>query len=159
MLIQVLIKNYQNHTVADWDSMGRVVTQTRGRAFQTLCRVFDFLLSLQNPSVWKGRASVLKQALGRVFCSREFMKIWSVKSTIYSLQSSVINLFNLHFINNTYIYSLRHTTSYIPICCISYLCKIAKIWFNNQYPKKIKRQRKEEEVLTESKIWQLNTGI
>ena len=41
-------------TVTDWDSMGRVVTQTRGRAyqtlgsvFQTLGRAFDFLLSLQ----------------------------------------------------------------------------------------------------------------
>ena len=27
------------------------------------------------------------------------MKIWSVKCTSYSLQSRVINLFNLHFIN------------------------------------------------------------
>ena len=25
-----------SYTVADWDSMGRVITQTRGRAFQTL---------------------------------------------------------------------------------------------------------------------------
>ena len=34
-------------TVADWDSMARVVTQTRDRAFQKLGRAFDFLLSLQ----------------------------------------------------------------------------------------------------------------
>ena len=34
-------------TVADWDSMGCVVTQTRDKAFQTLARAFDFLLSLQ----------------------------------------------------------------------------------------------------------------
>ena len=55
------------NTVADWDSIGRVTTQTRDRAFQTLGRVFqtlgralDFLLSLL--------LSVLKKALGRVFC-------------------------------------------------------------------------------------------
>ena len=51
------------NTVADWDSIGRVTTQTRDRAFQTLGRVFQTL----------GRAldfllSVLKKALGRVFC-------------------------------------------------------------------------------------------
>ena len=113
MLIQVLIKNYQNHTVADWDSMGRVVTQARAfqtlnRAFQTLNRAFDFFLSLQKPSIWKGRLSVSKHALGRAFCSTEFMKIWFVKSTVYLLQSSVINVFNLHFISKTYNYSLRH---------------------------------------------------
>ena len=41
-------------TVADWDSMGRAVTQTRGRAFsilsrvfQTLSRAFDFPVRLQ----------------------------------------------------------------------------------------------------------------
>ena len=39
-----------NLTVADWDNMGRVVTQTRGRAFQTLSRAFHFLLRLQNLS-------------------------------------------------------------------------------------------------------------
>ena len=33
--------------VADWDSMGRVITQTRGRAFQTLGRAFSFLLNPQ----------------------------------------------------------------------------------------------------------------
>ena len=39
--------------MVDWDSMGCVITQTRGRAFQTLGRAFSFLL---NP-----------QKLGRVF--------------------------------------------------------------------------------------------
>ena len=41
-------------TVADWDSMGCVITQTRGqtfqtlgRAFQTLARAFSFLLNPQ----------------------------------------------------------------------------------------------------------------
>ena len=53
-------------------------------------------------SVWKARQarpSVLKQALVWLFCYRDFMEIWSVKSTVCSLQSSGINLFNLHFIN------------------------------------------------------------
>ena len=35
------------NTVADWDSMGHVITQTRGRAFQTLGRAFSFLLNPQ----------------------------------------------------------------------------------------------------------------
>lgn len=35
------------YTVAYWNSMGRVVGQTRGRALQILDRTFDFLLSLQ----------------------------------------------------------------------------------------------------------------
>ena len=35
-------------TVADWDSMCRVVIQTRGRAFQTLGRILYFLRKLQN---------------------------------------------------------------------------------------------------------------
>ena len=39
--------------VADWDSMGCVITQTRGRSFQTIVRAFSLLL---NP-----------QKLGRVF--------------------------------------------------------------------------------------------
>ena len=28
-------------TVADWDSMGRIITQTRGQAFRTLGRAFS----------------------------------------------------------------------------------------------------------------------
>ena len=34
-------------TVADWDSMGRVITQTRGRAFQTLGRAFETIIENQ----------------------------------------------------------------------------------------------------------------
>ena len=34
-------------TVTDWDSMGRVITQTRGRAFQTLGRAFSFFSNSQ----------------------------------------------------------------------------------------------------------------
>ena len=37
----------KNITVTDWDSIGRVIAQTRGRAFQTLGRVFNFLLNTQ----------------------------------------------------------------------------------------------------------------
>ena len=36
----------KNVTVAYWDSMDRAGTQTRGRAFQALCRALDFLLRL-----------------------------------------------------------------------------------------------------------------
>ena len=60
------------------------------------------------------------------------------------MASSVINIFDLHFINNTCSYSLRYYASYIPPCCISYLCKIPKSWLNNQCLKKQKRQRKEK---------------
>ena len=56
------IASYQENTVAEWDSMDRVETKIRGRAFQTLGRAFDFL------KVSKARPSVLKQALDRVFC-------------------------------------------------------------------------------------------
>ena len=34
-------------TVADWDRMDRVITKTRGRAFQTLGQAFSFLLNSQ----------------------------------------------------------------------------------------------------------------
>ena len=57
-------------TVADWDSMGRVVTQTHDRVFQTLGRAFDLLLRIQNfknlAERLKGPSCVLKQELGRV---------------------------------------------------------------------------------------------
>ena len=41
------------YTAADWNSMGRVITQTHGRGFQTLGRAFSFFLK--------------SQKLGRVF--------------------------------------------------------------------------------------------
>ena len=56
------------HTMADWDSMGLVITQTRDRAYQTLGRAFSFLLNPQK----LGRVF---QRLGRMFwnkCSVEY---------------------------------------------------------------------------------------
>ena len=74
-------------------------------------------------SDWKARPHVLKQMLGRVFCQQEFLKIWSVESTVYSLESNLINysIFNLHFTNNSWSHSLRHFAKCIPIGYINYL--------------------------------------
>ena len=44
------MKLIQSATVTDWDSMGRVITQTRGLAFQRLSQVFSFLLNPQKLS-------------------------------------------------------------------------------------------------------------
>ena len=44
------MKLIQSATVTDWDSMGRVITQTPGRAFQRLSQVFSFLLNPQKLS-------------------------------------------------------------------------------------------------------------
>ena len=43
-----IVNEVRNCTLADWDSMGCVITQTRGRAFQTLGRAFSFLLNPKN---------------------------------------------------------------------------------------------------------------
>ena len=43
---------------------------------------FSFKAPKARPSVWKARPCVVQQALGGVFRYREFMKIWSVKSTV-----------------------------------------------------------------------------
>ena len=74
-------------------------------------------------SDWKARPHVLKQMLGRVFCQQEFLKIRSVESTVYSLESNLINysIFNLHFTNNSWSHSLRHFAKCIPIGYINYL--------------------------------------
>ena len=74
-------------------------------------------------SDWKARSHVLKHMLGRVFCQQEFLKIWSVKSTVYSLESNLINysIFNLYFTNNSWSHSSRHCAKCIPIGYISYL--------------------------------------
>ena len=111
---------------------------------------FSFKASKARPSVqkarrsiWKAQSCVLRQVLDRVFRFREFMKIWSVKRTSL-VESSMINLFNLYFINNTFSYSLGYWVSYIPIYCISYLWHILQSWFNNQYLKKKNSQRKEQ---------------
>ena len=74
-------------------------------------------------SDWRARRHVLKQMLGRVFCQQESLKIWSVKSTVYSLGSNLINysIFNLYFTNNSWSHSSRHCAKCIPIGYISYL--------------------------------------
>ena len=69
------------------------------------------------------------------------MKICSVKSTVYSLELSVINL---HFTKSTCSYFLRHQAIYISIFCISYICKIPKSSFNGQCLKKKKGREKRE---------------
>ena len=43
----ILIFSYVVNTIPDWDSMDRVITQTRGRAFQTPGRAFSFPLNPQ----------------------------------------------------------------------------------------------------------------
>ena len=59
--------------MADWDSMGHVITQTRGQAFQTLGRAFSFLLNPQKLGrvFLKARPHALKQMLDRVFSSTD----------------------------------------------------------------------------------------
>ena len=52
-------------TVADWDSMGRVIMQTRDRVFQTLGRAFSFLLNPQ-------KLGWAFQRLGRMFWNKCF---------------------------------------------------------------------------------------
>ena len=86
-LLSFLLSHYQfrNNTVADWDIMGRVITQTRGQAFQTLGRAFSFFLkaSKARSSVSKARLSVskswlhvLKQMLGRLFLPTDTLKVF-----------------------------------------------------------------------------------
>ena len=74
-------------------------------------------------SDWRARPHALRQMFGRVFCQQEFLKIWSVKSTVYSLESNLINysIFNLYFTNNSWSHSSRHCAKCIPIGYISYL--------------------------------------
>ena len=82
-------------------------------------------------SDWKARPHVLKQLLVRVFCQEEFLKIWSVKSTVYSLESNLINLhliFYLHFTNDSWSYSLRHCQMHT-----NWLYELPKCWFSGQY--------------------------
>ena len=74
-------------------------------------------------SDWGVRPHVLKQMFVRVFCQQQFLKIWSVKSTVFSLESNLINysIFNLYFTNNSWSHSSRHCAKCIPIGYISYL--------------------------------------
>ena len=58
--------------MADWDSMGCVITQTRGQAYQTLSVLKAWLsVSKARLSLSEARPHVLKQKLGRVFRSME----------------------------------------------------------------------------------------
>ena len=74
-------------------------------------------------SDWRVRPHALKQMLDRVFCQQEFLKIWSVKSTVYSRESNLINyfIFNPHFTNNSWSCSLRNWTKCMPVGYICYL--------------------------------------
>ena len=63
-----------NVTVADWDSMGGVITQTRDRAFESLGRAFSILLNPQKLGRVFRKLSWAFQRLGRIFrnkCSAE----------------------------------------------------------------------------------------
>ena len=73
-LLSFLPSHYQfrNNTVADWDIMGRVITQTRGQAFQTLGRAFSFFLKASKPR----SSAVLKQMLGRLFLPTDTLKVF-----------------------------------------------------------------------------------
>ena len=74
-------------------------------------------------SDWRAWSHVLKQMLGRVFCQQEFLKIWSVKSTVCSLESNLINysIFNLYLTNKSWSHFSRHCAKCITIGYISYL--------------------------------------
>ena len=66
------------------------------------------------------------------------MKIWSVKTTIYSLESIVVKSFtSAAFVK----------ASCIPTCWINYLCEKLKSWFNNQFLKKKKKTEQKERDL------------
>ena len=61
------------------------------------------------------------------FVKKEFMKIWSVKSTSL-VEPSVINLFNIHFINQTkkkerdlnWIENFKIESRYQKLCCYEF---------------------------------------
>ena len=61
------------------------------------------------------------------------LKILSAKGTIYSSESNLSNAINVPFTSNTWNYSLRHYTSYIPVGYILYLCKIIELKFNDRF--------------------------
>ena len=72
---------YSYYIAAIRDSMGRVITQTRSRAFQTLSGVFQTLGRAE--SFQKLGRTFWNKILGRVFWSTEFSKIWYVKSSLH----------------------------------------------------------------------------
>ena len=58
-------------------------------------------------TAWKTRPLFSMQILARIFLQRDFLKIWSVKSTTYSLKCNLI-VCNLLFNNSSVSYFLRH---------------------------------------------------
>ena len=93
------------HGQNNWENMGGPCYNTNTQSsFPNSWWSFLFSLkaSKAGSSVWNVRPSVLKQIIGRDLHETEFLKIWSVKSTLYWLKSNLINLFNLYFINNTW---------------------------------------------------------
>ena len=91
-------------------------------AWSSFWKAWAIILNTRE-SDWRAPPHVLKQILGRVFCQQEFPKIWSVKSTVYSLECNLINysVFNLYFTNNSRSHSSRHCARCIPIGYINYL--------------------------------------
>ena len=70
--------------LADEDSMGHVIKQTHGQAFQTLGKDFDFLLDLKKLVFWN-------EPLVESFDQRthsEDLKIWPVKSSPHTSNKS-----------------------------------------------------------------------
>ena len=108
------------YDINTWPSLLQFLkaSNTRSIVWKTLASILN-----TRESDWKVRSHVLKQMLGRVFCQQECLKIWFVKSTVYSLESNLINysIFNLHFTKNSWSHFLRHCAKCIPVGYISYL--------------------------------------
>ena len=69
---------------------------------------FSFKTSkAQWASVSKNRTRVFKYVLSQAFCLREFVKVWSVRSTTYSLKYNLI-VCNLLVTKSSWSYSLKH---------------------------------------------------
>ena len=97
-----------------WDSLLR-----KNNSNQTSLRQFnfwDFLLKLRKLGQVFGKVSRVFEKLDRaferlicVFYNKLSAECFVIKkNTVYTLESSVTNLFDLHLINNTCSYSLRH---------------------------------------------------
>ena len=82
-------------------SMGRVITQnTIQSSFWDFRLSFWFSLkaSKAQMSVWKIRSRFLKQIFDLVFCQKEFLVIWPVKSTVGIMHWNTIWLIILIYI-------------------------------------------------------------
>ena len=101
--------------MVEWDSMGRAITQTFGRAFQTHGWALAFLLNPQKlVRVFQkpGWPHVLKQMLGRVFWSTDTLRYYApfnplsanftkwantLKQFVGKLPTNCLNVFD-HFV-------------------------------------------------------------